>query len=130
MLFLMNSVVLEFEAGRLAVPAIAGHLARLSFEQVIDLATEAFALNPRLPAGNLAESQKLALMIALKQPQVNAALVLTPGRACAPAEVSIKFASLGAELLMQLKGLQAVGRLDAAAANNLVWSALGPRMAG
>lgn len=130
MLFLMNTVVLEFEAGRLAQPMIAGHLARLSFEQVIDLATEAFALNPRLPGGNLAESQKLALMIALKHPQVNAALVLTPGRPCSSAEVSIQFASLGAELLMQLKGLQAEGRLDAAAANNLVWSALGRRMAG
>ncbi len=130
MLFLMNAVVLEFEAGRLAQPAIAGHLARLSFEQVLDLTTEAFAMNPRLPAGNMAESQKLALMIALKQPQVNAALVLTPGRPCSPAEISIKFANLGAELLMQLKGLQASGRLDAAAANNLVWSTLGRRLAG
>lgn len=129
MLFLMNAVLLEFEVGRLVQPAVAGHLARLSFDQVTHLAMEAFAANPRLPAGNLAESQKLALMIALKQPQVNAALIRTPGRPCAPQEVSLQFASLAAELLMQLKGLQAEGRLDVAAANNMVWSALGQRLA-
>ncbi|MGA0600223.1 hypothetical protein ACO2Q3_05900 [Caulobacter sp. KR2-114] len=129
MLFLLNDVIVEFEAARLTQPAIAGHLARLSFGQVTQLVGEAFAENPRLPGGNVFEAQKLALMITLKQPQVNAALVLTPGRVCAPQEVSIQFAGLGAELLMQLKGMQQQGRLNAAMANNLVWSALGQRLA-
>jgi hypothetical protein len=124
-LFLLNDVVLEFEAARLVPPAVAGHLARLPFGQVAALVREAIAEKPGLPRASLPESQKLALMIALKHPEVNAALVLGPGRPCAASEVSLQFASLGGELLFQLKGLQEQGRLTPGVANAMVWSQTG-----
>lgn len=131
MLFLLNDVVLEFEAARLAPPAVAGHLARLPFQRVAELVREAFAENPRLPSASIAESQKLALMIALKHPEVNAALVLGPGRVCTVNEVSVQFASLAGELMFQLKGLQEQRRLNPGAVNAMVWSLTGQgRMAG
>ena len=127
MLFLLNDVVLEFEAARLVPPAVAGHLARMPFERVADLVREAFAENPRLPSASIAESQKLALMIALKHPEVNAALVLGPGRVCPVSDVSVRFASLAGELMFQLKGLQEQKRLTAGVANAMVWALAGQR---
>jgi hypothetical protein len=130
-LFLLNDVVLEFEAARLAPPAVAGHLARLPFQRVAELVREAFAENPRLPSASIAESQKLALMIALKHPEVNAALVLGPRQVCTVNEVSVQFASLAGELMFQLKGLQEQRRLTPGAVNAMVWSLTGQgRMAG
>ena len=122
MLFLLNDVVLDFEIVRLAQPAVVGHLARLPFERVSELVRKAFAQNPRLPGASIAEAQKLALMISLKQPHVNAALARTPGRVCAPSEVSLHFVGLAAELMYQLKGLQDQGRLTPDTVNSMVWS--------
>lgn len=127
MLFLLNDVILEFEAARLAPPAVAGHLARLPFGRVAELVREAFAENPRLPSASIAESQKLALMIALKRPEVNAALVLGPGRVCSANDVNVQFASLAGELMFQLKGLQEQRRLTPSAANSMVWAMAGQR---
>ncbi|HEX7761042.1 MAG TPA: hypothetical protein VF459_16160 [Caulobacteraceae bacterium] len=129
MLFLLNDVVLDFEIVRLAQPAVVGHLARLPFEKVSELVREAFARNPRLLGGSITEAHKLALMISLKQPQVNAARALTPGRVCQAGEVTLQFACLGAEVLYQLKGLQDQRRLTSGMVNTMVWSRADPRPA-
>ncbi len=129
MLFLLNDVVLDFEIVKLAQPVVVGHLARLSFEKVTDLVCEAFAQNPHLLGTAMPEAQKLALMISLKQPQVNAARAMTPGRVCLPSEVSLQFASLGAEVLYQLKGMQDQRRLTVDMINTMVWARVDPRRA-
>ena len=127
MLFLLNDVVLDLEVAKVASPMITGHLGKLSMAQVTTLVREVFAANPRLPGASPAMAHRAAVMMVLKDPQLNAALFLTPGRVCEPADVTIRFASLAAEVMFQLKGIQDQGRLTPGAVNALVWSRAGAR---
>ena len=127
MLFLLNDVVLELEIAKLASPMISDHLAKLSMAQVTTLVREVFAANPRMPGGAPAVANRAAVMMALKDPQLNAALFLTPGRVCEPGDVTIRFANLAAEVMFQLKGIQDQGRLTPGTVNALVWSRAGAR---
>ena len=129
MLFLLNDVVLELEPAKLVRPVMAGHLARLSMSQVTTLVREVFAQNPRLPHDHLMLARRAAVMMLMKDPELNAALFLTPGRVCAPSDVSVRFASLAAEVIFQLKHIQDQGRLTSGAVNALVWSRADPRSA-
>ncbi|HEX7761043.1 MAG TPA: hypothetical protein VF459_16165 [Caulobacteraceae bacterium] len=129
MLFLLNDKVLELEPAKLVSPAVAGHLAKLSMGQATNLVCEVFARNPRLPAASMTLSRRAAVMMVMKDQQLNAALFLTPGRVCAPGDVTVRFASLAAELMYQLKHIQDQGRLTPGAVNALVWSRAGPRSA-
>ncbi|MGA0600222.1 hypothetical protein ACO2Q3_05895 [Caulobacter sp. KR2-114] len=129
MLFLLNDMVLDLEPAKLVPPRMAGHLARLSMGQVSTLVREVFAHNPRLPASHLTLARRAAVMLVMKKPELNAALFLTPGRVCEPDDVSVRFATLGAEVLFQLKHIQDQGRLTPGAVNALVWSRAGPRSA-
>ena len=129
MLFLLNDVVLELEPSKLVRPAVAGHLAKLSIGQVSTLVREVFAHNPRMPASHPQLSRRAAVMLVMKNPTLNAALFLTPGRPCAPDDVTVRFATLGTEVMFQLKALQDQGRLTPGAVNALVWSRAGPRAA-
>lgn len=122
MLFLLNDVVLDIEVSKLASPMIAGHLGKLSVGQVTTLVREVFAQNPRLTAASPIKASRAAVMMVLKDTELNAALFLTPGRICAPGDVTVRFASLAAELMFQLKGIQDRGRLTPGAVNALVWS--------
>lgn len=127
MLFLLNDMVLDLEPSKLVRPAVAGHLARLNMGQVTTLVREVFAQNPRLPASNLMLARRAAVMMVMKDPALNAALFLTPGRVCAPDDITVRFASLAAEVMFQLKNIQDQGRLTPGAVNALVWSRAGPR---
>ncbi len=129
MLFLLNDMVLELEPSKLVRPTVAGHLAKLSIGQVSTLVREVFAQNPRMPASHLQLAKRAAVMLVMKNPDLNAALFLTPGRPCEPDDVSVRFATLGAEVMVQLKSLQDQGRLTPGAVNALVWSRAGPRSA-
>ncbi len=129
MLFLLNDVVLELEPAKLVRPVMAGHLARLSMSQVTTLVREVFAQNPRLPHGHLVLARRAAVMMLMKDPDLNAALFLTPGRVCAPGDITVRFASLAVEVMSQLKNIQDQGRLTPGAVNALVWSRAGPRSA-
>lgn len=129
MLFLLNELVLDLEPSKLVGPTIAGHLGKLSIGQVSNLVREVFAQNPRLPGGHMILAKRAAVMMVMKDPQLNAALFLTPGRICAPDDVTVRLASLGPEVMFQLKSIQDQGRLTPGAVNALVWSRAGPRAA-
>jgi hypothetical protein len=126
-LFLLNEIVLDLEPAKLVRPVVAGHLAKISMGQVTDLVREVFAQNPKLPGGNIMLARRAAVMMVMKDPALNAALFLTPGRVCAPGDVTVRYASLAAEVMFQLKHIQDQGRLTPGGVNALVWSRAGPR---
>lgn len=126
-LFLLNDMVLDLEPAKLVSPRVAGHLAKLSSAQVSTLVREVFAHNPRMPASHLQLSRRAAVMLVMKNPELNAALFLTPGRVCEPDDVTVRFATLAVEVMVQLKTIQDQGRLTPGAVNALVWSRAGPR---
>jgi len=126
-LFLLNDMVLDLEPAKLVRPTVAGHLAKLSIGQVSTLVREVFAQHPRMPASHLQLSKRAAVMLVMKNTDLNAALFLTPGRVCAPDDVTVRFATLAPEVMFQLKHIQDQGRLSPGAVNALVWSRAGPR---
>ena len=84
MLFLMNDVVLNLDALELAPPVSAGRFKALSLGFVSKLGSELFAEEPLLQRVRLERAKRLACLIAVKAPEVNAALFIAPARDCPP----------------------------------------------
>jgi hypothetical protein len=121
-LFLLNDCVLELQPRTLATPEVAASLSHLSLTDAIAVAKEAFAAEPDLQRKSPVRAQKAALMLMLKQPEINAALFVAQARHCRAQDVATRFASVAAETLYELKGLQDRGTLTSALVNVLVWS--------
>jgi hypothetical protein len=122
LLFLLNDTVLELSPQTLATPSVAGHLARLSLAEAIVLAKEAFAAEPDLVRKSPVLAQRAALMMVLKQPQINAALFIAPSKHCRTQDVGARFAAVATETMYEMKGLQDRGKLNAGVVNAFVWS--------
>ena len=121
-LFLLNDCVLELEPRALATPQVAASLAHLTLADAITVAKEAFAAEPQLQLKAVQRAQKAALMLMLKQPEINAALFIAPAQHCRIQDVAVRFASVAAETLFEIKGLQDRGKLTAGIVNAHVWS--------
>lgn len=124
MLFLLNDVVFEFDARSLAPPLDAGRFRALSLNYVIELGRELFSEEPLLHRVAPDRARRLALLMALKQPEINAALFVAPGRNCAPAEVAVRFCELSIEVMANLHSRNQAGALDAVTADREVWRRL------
>src|SRR5438552_716613 len=122
LLFLLNDTVLELDLRSMASPTVAANLARLSFAQAVAIAREAFAAEPDLVRRSPARAHKAAILVLLKQPQINAALFVAPAVHCRAADVSARFASVATETMYEMKGLQDRGRLNPGLVNAYVWS--------
>ncbi|HWA63349.1 MAG TPA: hypothetical protein VG939_18375 [Caulobacteraceae bacterium] len=122
MLFLLNDTVLELEAQAMTPPQVAATLSRMTLIDAITLAKEAFAVEPELHRRAPERAKKAALLILLKQPQINAAQFIVPARHCNAKDVQVRFAALGAEVMFDLKALQDRGKLTAAYVDVHVWS--------
>ena len=94
MLFLMNDVVLSFEAAELTPPMSRDRFAALSLNYVGELGKELFAEEPLLHRKDLERVQRLAALIIAKAPDVNAALFVAPARGCRVEDVQVRYAQL------------------------------------
>ena len=124
MLFLLNDVVLSLNPEDLATPEIAQALRTMSFSQIAALGREMFAESPRLQHVSQSPPTKLALLIAARQPEINAALFAAPAAGCPPVAVTFRFATLGIELIHDLKGFQDRDGLSKALCDFHVWGKL------
>jgi hypothetical protein len=124
MLFLLNDVVLTIDLEELASPQIVQSLRTMNLNQILHLGREMFAEAPRLQ--HLAQSGplRLATLITAKQPDINAALFAAPAVGCAPEAVTCRFASLGIELIHDLKGFQDRHLMNKVLADFHVWGRL------
>jgi hypothetical protein len=91
MLFLMNEVVLNLDAIDLTPPVAARRFARLTMPFVNQLAAEMFSEEPLLHRVAPDRARRLAALIIAKQPDINAALFIAPGRGCRIEQVQSRF---------------------------------------
>ncbi len=124
MLFLMNDVVLSFDASELTPPMTRDRFAKLSLNYVGDLGRELFANEPLLHHKDPEKAMRLAALIVLKAPEVNAALFIAPGRGCRTEDVQVRYVQLGIEVMGTLLERQKSGALTNIEADRQVWRRL------
>ena len=124
MYFLLNDTLFELDERNLVSPLDARRFAALPLSYVVQLGQELFAEDPLLPRNAPERARRLAMLLALKQPAVNAALFVAPARGCRPAQVGARFAELSIEVLAALYAKQNAGALDAVSADREVWRRL------
>ena len=122
MFFLLNDVVLSLELQLLTPPMMARRFSALSLQSVERLGREIFAEEPRLQHRSAERAKRLATLIVSKAPEVNAALFVAPTRGCMSSQVAARFARLDVGVLVKLYQDQQSGRLNAAVADEQVWS--------
>jgi hypothetical protein len=121
MLFLLNDRMLDLNLQRFDPPLDAGRFRALSLPYVIKLGQELFAEHPLLHREDQARACRLAALLALKAPEVNAALFSAPQAGCRPDEVATRFASLDLDVMAGLYARDREGGLTPVAADREVW---------
>jgi hypothetical protein len=124
MLFLMNDVVLSFDAAELAPPMERDRFAKLSMTYVSELGRELYAAEPLLHLKDVERATRLAALIISKTPEVNAALFIAPGRGCLVEQVQVRYAQIGLEVMGALLQRQKAGSLTNIEADRQVWRRL------
>jgi hypothetical protein len=124
MLFLMNEVVLNLDAIDLTPPVAARRFARLTMPFVNQLAAEMFSEEPLLHRVAPDRARRLAALIIAKQPDINAALFIAPGRGCRIEQVQSRFCAIGFEVMGLLYERQRQGALTTLEADRQVWRRL------
>ena len=124
MLFLLNDVVLNLAPTEMAPPVASQRFRTLSMTFVEKLGRELFAEEPLLHRFNPERARRLASLILLKQPEVNAALFVAPARGCDETLVSVRYAQIGFEVMGLLYERQQHGNLTTVEADRQVWRRL------
>jgi len=120
-LFLLNDRVLHVDQRDLDGPLSNAVVDRLTPECVEMLGAELYAAEPLLHARNPDLARKLAALISIKNPGVNAAHFFAEAEGCCPETVEARFASLAQPVLRGLKQAQTQGGLTALEADRRVW---------
>ena len=121
MLFLLNDVVFDLDEACPVTPGDARRFDKLGMDYVVELGCELFSEDPMLHHNDPVRARRLAWLIADRSPEVNAALFAAPEKRCAPELVEPRFCALPAMVMRQLKSREAKGKLDAVAADKVVW---------
>jgi hypothetical protein len=121
MLFLLNNAVLNLDDLEISPRMTSRGFKALSFNAVTWLGQEMFAAQPLLHVANIKKAKRLASLLVMKAPQLNSALFAAPRAGCDPEEVSVRYASIGFEIMASLYTRQKEGRLDALMADRQVW---------
>ena len=124
MLFLLNDSLLQIEPARMASPLDARRFDAVSLSYVVQLGKELFSEEPLLHQVEPERARRLAWLLASKQPELNAALFVSPGRGCRSQDVTVRFCALPVEVIAQLHAKAEAGLLDAAVADRDVWRRL------
>jgi hypothetical protein len=122
--FLVNDTLFDLEETNLVAPLDARRFESLPMSYVVQLGQELFAAEPLLTQNAPERARRLAMLLALKQPGLNAALFVAPARGCRPDQVGVRFAELSLEVLGGLHAKQSMGELNAVAADRDVWRRL------
>ena len=117
----MNDVVLNLDCASMKVPV---RFRSLSLPFVIQLGQELYAQKPRLQHTDPERAMRLALLLASREPGLNAALFVAPTLGCAPAEVTTRFCELSIDVMAGLYARQEDGSLTTVQTDRQVWRRL------
>ena len=121
LLFLMNDVILNIDPKETPSSLDSARFHALSLSFVIKLGQELYAQHPLLQKTHPEKAAKLAVLLAAKSPEINAALFVAPAIGCPPEEVGTRFCSLSFDIMAVLQSRQNDGSLTAVAADREVW---------
>jgi hypothetical protein len=124
MLFLLNDVVFDLDEACPVTPGDARRFEALDLDYVLELGCELFAEDPLLHMNDPQRARRLAWLIHDRSPEVNAALFAAPAAGCDPDLVEPQFCALPEAVMRQLKTRASKGKLDAVAADKVVWMRL------
>jgi len=124
MLFLLNDVVFDLDEACPVTPGDARRFENLGFDYVLQLGCELFAEDPMMHRTDPGRARRLAWLIAERSPEVNAALFAAPAAQCDPDLVEPRFCALPDMVMRQLGQRGRKGKLDAVAADRVVWNRL------
>lgn len=124
MLFLMNDRVLQLSDGPM-VDIQTGRFNAISPAYAVKLGQELFSEQPMLHRESPERARRLALLLQVKAPEVNAALFVAPSVGCRPDQVITRFASLPMDVMARLfERDKAAGGLTPVQADREVWRRL------
>lgn len=124
MLFLLNDTLLQFDPSTIVAPVDARRFESVGLPYVVQLGRELFAEEPLLPKVSPERARRLAWLLAMKQPEMNAALFVSPARGCPADHVTVRFCTLPIETLAALHQKHQAGELDPVTADREVWRRL------
>jgi hypothetical protein len=124
LLFLMNDVVLTLDTRSLTLPIEMSRFRSLTLPFVIQLGQELFAEQPRLQHTDPEKARRLGLLIAAKNPEINAALFVAPTERCPPEEVISRYCQISFDVMGLLLARQEEGSLTTVATDSQVWRRL------
>ncbi len=125
-LFLMNDWVMQFDQKEMVQDLLSYKVREVTFPQVLILGQELYAEDPQLHLKQPVQARRLAALVMAKQPAVNGVLFLPPHQGCNPRDVTVRYCSVGYDMLAQLLKLQETKK-SGAWANQEVWNKLGNR---
>ena len=119
--FLLNDLILDIDATRMMQPLDAERFSALSVDYIAQLGKEMFAEDVQAHRNNPERARRLAYLIHLKMPRVNAAQFFVTSTSGASESVDASFKSLN-EMAMELMfAQQKIGQLDSRKVDNEVW---------
>ena len=133
MLFLFNDVVFDIDDPQTSAQNArqdldAADMRAMSQGKAIRLLREAIFEDQHIARTAPDKAFFLACLIAWKTEEANALLAVKPEAIDDPKKVQLRFASVSLVTMVQLRELQAMGRLSSHAANMTVWSHAPQRM--
>jgi hypothetical protein len=121
--FLLNDLVLSLEPDSMMHPLEEDRFAALSADYIAQLGREMFAEDPGAHRKNADRARRLAFLIQLKMPRINAASFNATGDGD-PSHVDTEFKSLNDVVVGAMYEQQMRGQLDARKIDYEVWHRL------
>jgi len=119
--FLLNDLILDLDAARMAQPLDAQRFSALSIDYIAQLGKEMFAEDAMAHRRNPERARRLAYLIHLKMPRVNAAQFFPTSASGTVDSVDANFKSLNEMAMELMYQQQKVGQLDASKVDHEVW---------
>jgi hypothetical protein len=113
--------MLNLDAGIKPPPLDRRAMDALSLAAIERLGCEMYAQEPLLHRKDPERATRLALLIAGKNPEINAALFAAPAKNCSPELVQVRYANLSLEAIAGLWADHRAGALTPFTADRHVW---------
>jgi hypothetical protein len=119
--FLLNDLILDIDTSRMAHPLDAERFSALSIDYIAQLGKEMFAEDIQAHRKNQERARRLAYLIQLKMPRINAAQFFVTGDSGKADCVDTSFKSLNDMAMGAMYEQQMRGQLDAGKVDYEVW---------
>jgi hypothetical protein len=119
--FLLNDLVLELDPSRMMHPLEAERFEALSLDYIAQLGKEMFAQDPQAHRQNPERARRLAYLIQLKMPRVNAVQFFAMSNQGRVEDIDASFKSLNEMVVGMMYQEQMAGALNASKVDQAVW---------